>query len=110
VLSCNTGLGNGDLVERVIGLPGQTIRSNLETISVNGHILSEAGWYYPRYGQLGSTPIDRITVSPGHSLVMADNRTNSCDSRSFGMICPSSVVGQVVTIALRNGHPHVDFF
>jgi signal peptidase I len=110
VLSCNTGVGNGDLVERVIGLPGQTIRSNLQTIYVNGHILNEAGWYNPRYGQLGSDPIDRTTVPPGHYFVMADNRTNWCDSRSFGTVPQSSVVGQVVAIALRNGHPHVHFF
>jgi len=40
---------------------------------------------------------------------MGDNRTDSCDSRSFGAISGSSIIGDVVTILLRHGHPHVHF-
>src|ERR1700685_1551581 len=45
------GPQNGDLVKRVIALPGQTIYSSGNNIYVNGHLLSEP--YLPRYDPLG---------------------------------------------------------
>ena len=45
------GPQNGDLVKRVIALPGQTIYSSGNSIYVNGHLLSEP--YLPRYDPLG---------------------------------------------------------
>src|SRR5579859_5728283 len=41
------GPQNGDLVKRVIALPGQTIYSSGNNIYVDGHLLSEP--YLPRY-------------------------------------------------------------
>jgi signal peptidase I len=99
-----------DLVERVIGLPGQTIRSAGDTIYVNGRILHEPGWYNPPYGQLGSTPIRQRVIPRGDYFVMADNRVDSCDSRAFGPIPGSLIVGMVIAIVMRDGHPHVHLF
>ena len=45
------GPQNGDLVKRVIALPGQTIYSSGNNIYVNGRLLSEP--YLPRYDPLG---------------------------------------------------------
>jgi signal peptidase I len=96
-----------DLVMRVIGLPGETIRSVGATIDIDGRPLREPGWYNPRSGQVGSAPIRRTTIPDGDYFVMGDNRTNSCDSRSFNAIPGTSIVGQVVAVVTRNGHPYL---
>ena len=83
------GPQNGDLVKRVIALPGQTIYSSGNNIYVNGHLLSEP--YLPRYDPLGP-PIPDATrqhpyrVPAGDFYVLGDNRAISCDSRYWGPI------------------------
>jgi signal peptidase I len=108
---CSTGPDKAtDLVERVIGLPGNTIWSAGKSIFIDGTRLSEHGWYWTRYGQLGSVPISRTTIPPDHYYVMGDNRTDSCDSRAFGPIARSSIVGKVVAIVVRDRHPYIRIF
>jgi signal peptidase I len=106
--NCNSG---GDdsrhLVKRVIGLPGQTIWSARGNIYVDGRRLREPGWYNPPFGELGPTKIARTKIPLGSYFVMGDNRTDSCDSRSFGPIPRSLLIGKVVATISRNGHPFV---
>jgi len=110
-ISCPAGSsGAEDLVKRVIGLPGETIRSVGGSIYINGRQLHEAGWYDPRFRQVGSRQIPRTTIPPGHFFVMGDNRVNSCDSRSFGAVAGSTIVGKVVSIVSRHGHPYLHIF
>lgn len=99
-----------DLVKRVIGLPGETIWSIGNTIFVNGKRLSEPGWYRGGLPEVGPTPIVKTTIPKDDYFVMGDNRTDSCDSRSFGPIPGSSIVGQVELIVWRNGHPYFHAF
>lgn len=96
-----------DLVLRVVARPGDTIWSVGDTIFVDGRALREPGWYDPRSGQLGSTPIRSTTLAPGQYFLLADNRSDACDSRAFGPISKSSVVGEGIAIVGRHGH--VDF-
>jgi len=104
---CGTrGSAAKDLVMRVVGLPGDTIWSSGNTIFVNRHQLHEPGWYDPRTGPVGSTPIHRTKIAPGDYFLLGDNRANSCDSRSFGAIPGSSIVGKVTAIVWRDDHPH----
>ena len=105
-----TQSGNGDLVQRVIAVPGQTIWSAGKKIFLNGHALSERGWYDAKYGQVGATAIKRTTVPAGRYFVMGDNRSDSCDSRVFGTIARTSIVGKVFAIVARAGHPYVRLF
>ncbi len=95
---------NGDLVLRVVALPGEVIRSVGETIFLNGRPLRERGWYDRRFGQVGSIPIRSTTVAPGQYFVMADNRSDACDSRVFGPISKSSVVGEGIAVVGHHGH------
>lgn len=95
---------SGDLVLRVVALPGETIWSAGDTIFVDGRPLAERGWYNPRFGQVGSTPIRSTRLAPGQYFVMADNRADACDSRVFGPISKSSVVGEGVALVGRHGH------
>ena len=94
----------GDLVLRVVGLPGDVIRSSGSSILVDGRALHERSWYDPRFGEVGSTPIQATTVAPGQYYVLADNRSDACDSRSFGAISRSSIVGEGIAVVARNGH------
>jgi signal peptidase I len=79
-----------DLIKRVVGLPGDTIESRDGDVYVNGERLDEP--YLP-----ADTPtegLDRQEVPEGTVFVMGDNRTNSHDSRAFGPIDQSSIVGR----------------
>jgi signal peptidase I len=98
------GGGGGDLVLRVVAVSGQTIWSVNGTIFVDGRALREPGWYDPRFGQVGSTPIPRTTLAANQYFVMADNRSDACDSRAFGQISKSSIVGKGVAIVARRDH------
>jgi len=99
-----------DLVQRVIGVPGDTIWSVKNRIYINGQQLHEPGWYDLSYGQVGSTSIHRIKIPFGRYFVMGDNRSDSCDSRVFGPAARSSIIGKVFAVVARDGHLHLHFF
>jgi signal peptidase I len=105
--------GIQDLVKRVIGLPGETISSggpSGNTIYINGKPLSEPGWYGTPGLQVGGRPIATTKIPAGDYFVMGDNRSDSCDSRYFGVIPRSSIVGKVVALVWRNGRPTLHLF
>ena len=102
------GPANGDLVKRVIALPGQTIYSSGNNIYVNGRLLAEP--YLPNDDPLGPSIPDASSehpyrVPPGDFYVLGDNRSDSCDSRYWGPIKGSSIVGKVVLVWWHNSHP-----
>ena len=102
------GPQGGDLVKRVIALPGQTIYSSGNNIYVNGRLLAEP--YLPNYDPLGPSIPDASSqhpyrVPPGEFYVLGDNRSDSCDSRYWGPIKGSSIVGKVVLVWWHNSHP-----
>jgi signal peptidase I len=108
-MSCTVAGGRvGDLALRVVALPGETIWSRAGTIFVDGRRLRERGWYDRRSGQVGSTPIRSTTLAPDQYFVMADRRSNACDSRVFGPISRSSVVGKGIAVVGRDGHVFFD--
>lgn len=99
-----------DYLKRVIAVGGQTIWSSGYRIYVDGRPLAEAHWYNKSFGELGPAPIARTVVPAGSLFVLGDNRTDPCDSRAFGPIAASSVVGKVIATTSRGGHPSVHFF
>ncbi len=103
-LPCTVVGGSGDLVLRVVALPGQTIWSVGQTIFVDGQTLREQGWYDPRFGQVGSRSIPSTTLAKNQYYVLGDNRSGSCDSRAFGPISGSSIVGDGIAVVVRDGH------
>ena len=107
---CPAGGEGQDLVKRVIALPGQTIWSVGNKIFIDGAQLRERGWYDPEFGQVGPARVPRTKIPPGYYFVLGDNRAHSCDSRSFGAIPQSLVVGKVVAVILRGDRPYFHFF
>ena len=102
------GPQEGDLVKRVIALPGQTIYSSGTSIYVNGRLLAEP--YLPHNDPLGP-PIPEASsqhpyrLPPGEFYVLGDNRAISCDSRYWGPVKGSSIVGKVVLVWWHDDHP-----
>ena len=86
------GLSSPDsaLIKRVIAVGGETIEIRQNQVFVDGVALDEryvkAGSRMPRYGPL--------TVPGGYVFVMGDNRSSSTDSRSFGPIPESDIIGK----------------
>ena len=107
------GPQQGDLVKRVIALPGQTIYSSGNDIYVNGRLLAEP--YLPHDDPLGPPVPDASSqhpyrVPPGEFYVMGDNRAISCDSRYWGPVRGSSIIGQVILVWWHNSHPEFRTF
>jgi signal peptidase I len=98
------------MVLRVVAMPGQTIWSYGKQIFINGSVLRESAWYNHKYGQVGSAQVPFTTVPAGSYYLMGDNRSQSCDSRAFGAVPGSAIVGKVVTVLLRAGHPYIHPF
>ena len=102
------GPQESNLVKRVIALPGQTIYSSGNGIYVNGRLLAEP--YLPHDDPLGPPIPDASSqhpyrVPPGEFYMLGDNRTISCDSRYWGPINGSSIVGKVVLVWWRHDRP-----
>lgn len=96
------GSGNDDLVKRIIGLPGETISSRGNTVYINGKPLAEP--WLPKGQPLGP-PIPTQKIPKGEYFMMGDNRTDSCDSRRWGPIPGSLIIGRVFLVVWRDGHP-----
>jgi signal peptidase I len=86
----NEGSQTKDLIKRVIGLPGETVESRDGQILINGQVLEEP-YLEP---DVTTGPLEKVTVPAEHLWVMGDNRANSRDSRFFGAIPESLVIGR----------------
>lgn len=94
------------LVKRVIGLPGQTISEKNGEVYINGRLLKEP--WLPT-GTL-TYHLKTQKIPPGEYFVMGDNRGDSFDSRYFGPIPGSLIVGQVTMLVWRHGHLYLRIF
>jgi signal peptidase I len=108
VLGVCAGPEVGDLVKRVVGLPGQTISSQGNTILIDGHPQAEP--YLPANTPLGRPIQPPVHIPKNHYFVLGDNRADSCDSRYWGTISGSSIVGRVIAVIWRHGHPYLHTF
>jgi signal peptidase I len=97
-----------DLVKRVIGLPDETISASGGNIYINGKRLAEP--WLPKGPQTYTEPLPGdpnpqfnlppggVKIPPGDYFVMGDNRVDSEDSRWFGPIPGSLIVGRAVAV------------
>ena len=78
-----------DFVKRVIGLPGDTIEIDDGEVFINGTKLDE-----PYITKRDSGDMKLLTVGEDAYFVMGDNRRASNDSRDWGTVPTSNIVGR----------------
>ncbi len=95
VVFFKTPARDGDaLIKRAIGLPGDTIELRDGGVWLNGVLLDEP--YVSGAQTFCGNYCQPFTLGPDQYFLMGDNRVNSLDSRSFGPIPASQLIGRVV--------------
>lgn len=85
-------------IKRVIGIPGDRVRIDRGTVYLNGVALDEP---YVQFRDTRSMP--EIVVPPQSVFVLGDNRAVSEDSRAFGPVRYSDLVGRALLRAWPPG-------
>ncbi len=79
-------------IKRIIGLPGEKISVHDGAVYINDQRLQES--YLTSSTDWRGIATQDLTIQPGYVFVMGDNRNNSSDSRVFGPVPISSVIGK----------------
>lgn len=91
------------LIKRVIGLSGETVRGRAGKVWIGDRLLEEP---YVNGACEGTQDFAPVSVPPGDVFVMGDNRCDSTDSRVFGPIKKSSIIGRAFLIIWPLGRIH----
>ena len=87
-------------IKRVIGVAGDTVDIRDGQVFVNGKALDEPYLYRNDAGEIEPTEanggLSHWVVPDGQLFVMGDHRQVSVDSRVFGFVAVSSVIGRAV--------------
>lgn len=97
-------VAHDDLIKRVVGLQGERLEIKNCVVYINDKALPEP--YLPTRDTSRTdlaqkcrvVNMRRVTIPAGHVFVMGDNRPESFDSRSFGSIPESLIVGRAFAI------------
>jgi len=87
-----------DYIKRIIGLPGDTILLQNNTFFVNGVPIEEP-YLRPNTATFGGSFLhegEEIVVPPEELFVAGDNRPHSSDSREFGPIPITDIIGVAI--------------
>jgi signal peptidase I len=87
--------GRGKHFLRVIGLPGDRFEERHGVVYIDGKKLDEP--YVPP-NERDTRTITPTTVPQGSYYLLGDNRANACDSRLFGAVPQSNIVGKAIRI------------
>jgi signal peptidase I len=86
----------GRAIKRVVAIGGDTVRIGADAVSVNAHAIPIAGAPSPAAAR---HRVER--VPKGQVFLLGDNARLSIDSRSFGPVPDTDVVGRVLFTAPR---------
>jgi signal peptidase I len=78
-----------DFIKRVIGLPGEEVQIVDGLVHINGIALHETYVHNPTQRTWGPE-----VVAESEYFVLGDNRSNSSDSRSWGMLEGDAIIGK----------------
>jgi signal peptidase I len=86
------GTEGGVFVKRLIGLPGEQVSERDGRVFIDGRPLEE-----PYVDPAARDTLTRTwpRIARGHYFFMGDNRADSCDSRTWGTVERSSLIGPV---------------
>ena len=90
---CGLGDGGSAFVKRIVGLPGELVSERDGVIYIDGERLTET---YVDPSLRGHENDSWPRVAPGHYFLLGDNRIHSCDSRTWGTVPRSSLIGPVM--------------
>lgn len=81
-----------DLIKRIVGLPGDSVQVRNMNVIVNGQALSEP--------YIAASPAYQgdWQVPEGYLFVLGDNRNDSSDSHSWGLLPMENVIGKAILI------------
>lgn len=83
------------MIKRIIGLPGDTIEYKDNKLYINGEITKE---YFNISGVTKDFSLEQFdyeVIPDGYYFVLGDNRENSKDSRTYGLISRKDIIGKV---------------
>ncbi|MCD8119084.1 MAG: signal peptidase I [Lachnospiraceae bacterium] len=88
--------GGGLYAERIIGLPGETVRIEEGIIYINEEPLDDPYYYEADFN--GYDAWYGVTLGENEYFVLGDNRNNSADSRltEFGSVSLSDIEGKII--------------
>ena len=83
------------MVKRVIGLPGEHIEYKDNKLYVNGSLVLENN-ISVETKDFKLEDVGYETIPKDMYFVLGDNRTNSSDSREFGLVKKDEIIGKIV--------------
>ena len=83
------------LIKRVIGLPGDKVEYKNNTLYINDKIIEEEFLKDHITKDYDLSSLGYEVIPEGKYFVLGDNRENSLDSRTFGLIDEKDVLGKV---------------
>lgn len=83
------------MIKRIIGLPGDVIEYKDNKLYINGDVTNE---YFNISGTTKDFSLAQLNydvIPDGYYFVLGDNRENSKDSRTYGLISRDDIIGKV---------------